>query len=133
MCQIIIRNSIVAFKTLKCELSSRILEKSISIENELHPGIYIWNFRQRWDNNFKRDGSKHLLPDFNICAMDNEIPKTRSRNCQKINYSMLGKSFLYKPIHDTPLPLTFFNGEIKYIHYRSGVSCMGLYRNNCRK
>ena len=34
------------------------------------------------------------------------------------------------PIYDTPLPLTFFNGKIIYIHCRSGVSCMGFYRKD---
>ena len=34
------------------------------------------------------------------------------------------------PIYDTQLPLTFFNGKIKYIHCRSGVPCMGLHRKD---
>ena len=58
-----------------------------------------------------KDSSKHLLPNVNICVMG--IPnkrKIRKGNLEnersdfaKINYSMSGKSFLHKPIHDTPL------------------------------
>ena len=38
--------------------------------------------------------------------------------------------YTYIPIYNTPLPLTFSNGKIKYNHCRSGVSCMGSYRKD---